>query len=986
MHIIRSGTNAARAGWNLVRKDIVQMTAKMTMRLSSIILLIPVLTITIPAPVQGQEKDPILGSYTWRQIGPANMSGRVSDLAVPPGGEASTIYVAAAAGGLWKTVNNGSTWKQVFQGGKTAAVGDIAIAPSNPDIIYIGMGEPHSRNSISWGDGVYKSTDGGESWRHTGLDYTYHIGRIVVDPRDPQIVYVAALGNLWDKYKGDRGLYKSEDGGITWKKLMGFDDGTGFYDVILDPKNPDVVYATSWERDRKPWVILSGGGPNNGIWKSIDAGATWTRLEGGGLPPSDQNGKISLAIFPQNPDIIYARIENFATDPSVPEPEQQADRPAQFRGRGTSRSMNGTYRSDDGGQTWKRFDRRNGRAFYYCQVRVDPQDANTVYLIESNLYKVDVEEAAKWVDNFEQSSQQRGMPGQTQEYRGVTNITGSHHVDFHAMWIDPYNSDHLIVGSDGGVAISWDQGEKWDFLDNLALGQFYAVGYDMAQPYNVYGGLQDNGTWGGPHMTRTGSGIKNKHWESFLSGDGFHAQVDPEDPDIILYGESQGGAISRFNRATGMSQSIRPRAPRRQSPNMSDAQRQFMQQGGMRSGTNISPQPEPGISFRFNWSSPIILSPHNPKTIYFGGNYLFKSVNRGDTWSIISPDLTTADTTKTNATNRGDTPTGAERHCTIITIGESPLVAGLIWVGTDDGLVHITKDGGVNWTEVTDNLQGVPKNTWVSRVRPSGFEAGRAYVTFDGHRMGDLTTYVFRTQDYGQTWKRLGGGLPTDDPAYVITEDPFNENLIYLGTESGVYISLDMGESWTRFNNNLPVVPVHDLVVHSRDRDLIIGTHGLSIWVMDDVSGLQALTPDVMEKDFELFDVQPVIAWNSRYEQNFPGDKLFAAENPPTGFKLGYWISRPVEKVDITIHSVDGAELRTVEGSGESGLNIVEIPLRPSFSRFGGGGGRTGAGQPGQAQLRPLSVGSFRLTVTYGEETATKIIEVLPDPKTIGRN
>lgn len=955
------------------------------------LLLIPVLACAVTATAKGQEEEtehhPILGSYRWRQVGPANMSGRVSDIAVPPGGEASTIYVAAAAGGLWKTINNGTTWKQIFQGGKTAAVGDVAIAPSDPNVIYVGMGEPHSRNSISWGDGVYRSTDGGESWHHLGLEYTFHIGRIVVDPRDPDIVYVAALGNLWSKTRGDRGLYKrvrSETGQLTWKKLKGFDDGTGFYDVILDPENPDVVYATSWERDRKPWVFLSGGGPNNGIWKSTDAGQTWTRLEGNGLPPSEQNGKISLDIYPQDTSIIYARIENFANDPNAPQPDSaQVARMARFgRGRMSTPDMKGTYRSTDSGQSWQRVDRRNGRPFYYCQLRVDPNDANTVYLIDSPLYKMDVEEALKWVDNYESGGQQRGVGGGG-EARGVVNITGSHHVDFHAMWIDPTNSNHLVVGSDGGVSVSWDQGETWDFCDNLALGQFYAVTYDMAQPYNVYGGLQDNGTWGGPHATIYQSGILNRDWYFYVGGDGFHVQVDPEDPDLVLYAESQGGAITRFNRATGQSRSIQPRAPRRQMPDLTEQQRQFMMRGGM-GRSNIIPEPEPGTMYRFNWSSPIILSPHNPKTVYFGGNVLFKSVNRGETWSIISPDLTTADTTKINTRNRGDMPTGAENHCTFITIGESPLVPGLIWVGTDDGLVHLTRDGGVNWTEVTGNFQGVPANTWVSRVRPSGHEVGRAYVTFDGHRFGDITTYVFRTDDFGQSWKRLGGGLPTDDPAYVITEDPVNPNLVYLGTEWGVYVSLDAGESWSPFSNNLPVAPVHDLVVHPRDRDLIIATHGLSLWVMDDVSGLQSLGPAVMEKDFALLDIQPAVAWGSRMEQVSRGDKIFQAQNPSTSFKVNYWVGKPAEKVDITIESIDGTPLRTMEGPGDYGLNMVEVSLRPRFGRGATGGMRRP--QPGEPRPESLNIGSYKLTVTYGEETFSTIIEVKPDPTSAGRN
>ncbi len=942
-----------------------------------IVMVAAVVVTMIAAPAFAQAvDDQIVEGYSWRQIGPANMSGRVSDVAVPSGGEASTIYVAASAGGLWKTINNGTTWEQVFEGGKTAAVGDIAIAPSDPDVIYLGMGEPHSRNSISWGDGVWRSRDGGESWDHMGLEETYHIGRIVVDPRDPDVVYVAALGNLWDRNVGERGLFKSTNGGRRWRKLMGFDDGTGFYDVILDPSNPDIVWATSWERERKPWVFLSGGGSNNGIWKSTDGGTNWTRIEGGGLPPSDRNGKISIDIFPEDPSIMYARIENFAPDPDAPEPEEPTGEPARFMRPQEPPNMNGTYRSTDSGRTWERFDRRNGRAFYYCQLRVDPSDANRVYFVEGSLYKADVEEALKWVGEYETGGQGGfGGGGGGEEDRGVVNITGGHHVDFHAMWIDPTNTDHLVVGSDGGISISWDQGATWNFCDNLCLAQFYAIGYDMADPYSVYGGLQDNGTWGGPHMALRGRGILNEDWQNYHSGDGFHAQIDPFDPDLILYAESQGGNLSRVNITTGERAGITPRAPRRAGGEQSGRERMMAMMGMGGGGANVVPAPEPGTTFRFNWSAPIIMSPHNPHTIYFGGQYLFKSVDRGETWSIISPDLTTADEDRISATNRGDRATGAENYCNIITIGESPMVPGLIWVGTDDGRVHLTRDGGVHWTELTDRFPGVPANTWVSRVRPSGFEEGRAYVTFDGHRFGDITTYVFRTDDFGETFTRLSDGLPEDDPAYVITEDPHNVNLVYLGTESGVYFSLDAGMNWTSLKNNMPVAPVHDLVVHSRDRDVIIATHGLGVWVMDDVAGLESLTPEVMEKDFELLEISPITLWNMAQAQEFPGDKPFEGENPSNSLRINYWIGEEVEGVQITLESISGETVREIEGTGDRGLNIVEIAARPSSGR---GFGRM---DPDAPRVVPLVPGSYYLTVTYGETTATAVIELKPDPR-----
>ena len=953
--------------------------------LTVVALSLVVLTQAMPAAAQEMERDPIFGGYTWRQIGPANMSGRISDIEGVPG--TGTFYVAASAGGLWKTTNGGTTFEQVFQGGSTAAVGDIGIAPSDPNRIYVGMGEPHVRNSVSWGDGVYRSDDAGATWQHMGLEESGMIGRISVHPTNPDIVYVAAGGLQWTT-EGDRGLYKSTDGGRNWSLVKGFNDGTGFYDVQIDPTNPDVVYATSWWRLRRPWVFTSGGGDGNqGIWKSTDAGRTWNRLAGG-LPPTDGLGKSSIVIFPGDTRILYARVESFTNDPNAPAPSQaQQEQQAQQaqrggRGGGGTPTLSGTYRSTNGGQSWEMVDWRNGRPFYYCQLSVDPKDANRVYLIDGSLYRMDVEKQRAVVGDFEARRQNDPM----------TNITGEHHVDFHALWIDPTFPDHIITGSDGGVGISWDAGETWDSLKNQALGQFYAVGYDMQEPYHVYGGLQDNGTWGGPHLVTTAGGIQNEHWKFYNGGDGFHAQVDPVDPDIILYAESQGGSTNRHNLTTGESQSIRPRAPARASAELSEAQRQFLQQGRGGGGRgNVVNAPEEGLEqLRFNWSTPFILSPHNTRTLYLGSQYLFKSTDRGDSWMVISPDLTTNDEEKHQARNRGDSNTGAENHCTIITISESPMLPGLIWVGTDDGRIHVTRNGGEDWTEVTGNFRGVPRNTWVSRVRASAFEAGRAYVTFDGHRMADMATYVYRTDDFGRTWTKITTGLPANDPAYVITEDPVNENLLYLGTESSVYVSLDRGDRWTKFSNNLPVVPVHDLVVHPRDHDLIIATHGLAFWVMDDVSGLQSMTEEAMGQDFQLFETLPSIAWSTSGQQWFPGNKYFAGENPPFAVRVNYWVGRETDDVTIQVLDVEGNVLREETAPATRGLHFVDLPFRPSFGggRGGGGGGQFGGqlgrGQQAEGQYRPQQIapGRHLLKVIAGGEEYTQVIEVRPAPNT----
>ena len=516
----------------------------------------------IAFPVAAQS--PALPDYTWRQIGPANMSGRIATIAVHPD-QPHTIYVGASAGGVWKSMNNGTTWEQVFQGGRTAAIGNVAIAPGNPDVIYVGTGEPHSRNSVSWGDGVWRSGDGGRSWTHIGLEHTGHIGRIAVDPRNPDHVYVAALGNLWDLHT-DRGLYKSTNGGRSWDRLMGFEDGTGFYEVQVDPRNPDTVYAASWRRLRRPWVFESGGGPHNGLWKSTNAGRTWQPLEGNGLPPSAENGKITLDIHRADPNILFARIENFAPDPNAPAPPEGAGQFAQRARAAAAPDLSGTYRSTDAGHTWKRVDRRNSRPFYFGQLRVDPSDPNIVYLLEVSLFKMDVAAQEQVVDRYDLG---RGEDP-------IRAIEGSIHVDFHAMWINPNNSNHLVVANDGGVGISWDRGDTWIFADNLVLAQFYAVAFDMARPYNLYGGLQDNGTWTGPSATFVRRGILTRDWQHLLGGDGFHVQVDPLDPDRIVYMESQGGNINRLNRTTGQQQSIRPRPPQAAPRGLSEEQQQFL--------------------------------------------------------------------------------------------------------------------------------------------------------------------------------------------------------------------------------------------------------------------------------------------------------------------------------------------------------------------------------------------------------------------------
>ncbi len=805
----------------------------------------------------------VLGELTWRNIGPAITSGRVVDIAVPEGAanaNANVFYVASASGGLWKTTNSGTTFEPIFDRESTISIGDVAIAPSNADVLWVGTGEANNQRSSSWGDGLYKSVNGGKTWTSAGLKNSQHIGRIVIHPTNPDIVYVAALGPLWTSGR-ERGVFKTIDGGKTWTNTKAISEHTGFVDLAMDPNDPDVLYAAAYQRERRAYSFL-GGGPEGGIYKTTDAGATWRKLTEG-LPEGDV-GRIGLSISRSHPATVYALVQ--AHD-------------------------GGVFRSDDYGESWRRTFNADVTPWYYSQIRVDPNDPERVYTLAIN---VSVSEDG----------------GKT--FR--TDVARTTHVDNHAMWIDPRDSNHLIIGNDGGCYISHDRGKTWDFAANLPVAQFYAITADMREPfYYVYGGTQDNRSWGAPSATRNRAGITNADWYQTVGGDGFYSAVDYSDPNIV-YAESQEGGVVRYDVKSGERKTIKP-------------------------------QPAPGKPpYRWNWSAPILISPHDPKTVYFGANFLFKSPDRGDSWQALGGDLT-------RQRNRDTLPmmgkvwdrTAISRHegtapyGNISTIDESPLKKGLLYVGTDDGLVQASRDGGATWTKI-DKFPGVPEETYVSRVAASPIEEGTVFAAFDGHRSNDFKPYVLKSTDYGASWRSITANLPASGSAYVIRQHPRNASLLFVGTEFGVFVSIDGGAAWTPLKNNLPTVAVHDLLVHPRENDLILGTHGRGVWILDDITPLEKMTPATLAADWQLFPVRRALMFNQAdpYGGGSRGvgdqaDRLYAAPNPPFGAVISYYVKQDIPRdraAALTIVDGAGNVVRELDASRKAGVHRVVWDLR----------------------------------------------------------
>ena len=893
------------------------------MRSTRALLLGTVVILSAAAPVAAQA--PVLDSTTlaglrWRPIGPANMMGRVTDVEGIPF-PSRTFYFASVAGGIYKTTNGGVTFRDVFAGAsnRVISMGDLAIAPSDTNQVWAGTGEEDSRNSISPGGGIFRSTDGGGSWQFMGLKETEHIGRIVVHPTDPGTVWVAALGAAW-RTNPERGLYKTTDGGRTWRKVLsvpGRESIAGAVDVAIHPRDPNTLYAATWERLRQPYKFHSGG-PGSGLWKSTDGGETWARVTGGGFPTTTL-GRIGIAVAPSNPDYVYLMVEADSL--------RGGARPAGHR----QELLNGLYRSTDGGRTWERRAPNNVRPFYYSQVRVDPRNPERVYWSSTPV-------------NFSDDG------GKT-----VRQTTIGLHVDHHAMWIDPNHPDHIVVGNDGGIGITWDKGGNWLFPNSVALGQFYNISYDMAVPYRVCGGLQDNGSWCGPSRRANGS-ITNAHWATFNGGDGFVTAQDPTDPDIV-YGESQGGNIARVNWRTGESTRLqklqwRPRYMQWEDSVLiarpdttSPATRELNQRIANYRRQQRTDSAE--MNVRWNWNTPFFLSPHNPGVLYAAGNRVFKSTARGDDMRPISPDLSKRllpkiDTslTKTGGVTRD--ATGAEAYGTVVSLAESPLRPGILWAGTDDGNVWLSRTDGATWDQLRGPFPGLPDDLgYVSRIEPSQYDSATVYVSFDNHRRGDFKPYVYTSIDWGRTWRSISANLPSDGPdfVHVIREDPVNRDLLYVGTDVGAYVSTDRGRSWQWFMSGLAPVPVHDLKIHPRDRELIAGTHGRSIWIVD-VAPLQQLTSTVAAAPSHLFAPRTAYQYGDSYsEGQSTGHGVFRAPSPSYGAEITYRVkdAQPGQ-ARIVITDAMGDTMTTLTGPARAGVHRVvwnfrgRQPVRPALS------------------------------------------------------
>jgi photosystem II stability/assembly factor-like uncharacterized protein len=828
-----------------------------------------------PALAQRPLSSADLGALTFRNIGPASMSGRITDLAVVER-DPTIIYAASATGGLWKTSDAGITWAPVFDKAATHSIGAVAVAQARPSEVWIGTGEATNRQSSSWGDGVYKSVDGGKTWSNMGLAETHHISRFAIHPRDPDVVYVAAVGHLWGP-NPERGLYKTTDGGRTWTRVLFVDTETGVTDVALDPLDPNTVYAASYQRRRQPYGFV-GGGPGSALWKSTDGGATWKKLTSG--LPTGTLGRIGISIYRKNPSVVYVSVEQGLRYTSSISYDKR---------------LAGVYRSADKGETWRRMGDWNPRPAYSSRITVDPNDESRIYMVQ---YSVS-----------DDSGKTFREPRQTL------------HGDDRLVWVDPADSRHLVKADDGGVGISWDRGVKWLFVSTLPVSQWYHVRVDNQRPYKVYGGLQDNGSWEGPSATYSSNGITNDDWWRIGGGDGFLAIPDTVDGRTI-YAESQYLGLERLDRRTRESANIRPVGPEGEGPKL---------------GNWGAPEPRVGKKIKpANWNAPYLISPHDPNTLYAGMKELWVSTDKGSTWRSLG-DRTTGTDRRTLAI-MGQLPRdttlslddGVSYWPTISALAESPMRKGVLWVGTDDGNLQRSLDGGKTFTNLADKLPGLPKGTWIKAVTPSRHAARRVYVAADGHQADDYTNYLWVSEDDGATFRALTGDLPPGRVIHAIVEGLANPDVLWLGTEFGLYVSVDRGAHWVAFRSNMPNVPVNDIAIQPRERDLVLATHGRGLWILDDVAAIRDLTPAVRDKAAHLFPLREAEMKRIANERPHVGDMFYRGENPVNGALVTYWLKDAVAaaSVQLTVHDATGGLIATLAPTGNAGMNRVSWNLR----------------------------------------------------------
>ncbi|MCS6904898.1 MAG: hypothetical protein RML72_00745 [Bacteroidia bacterium] len=855
-----------------------------------------------------------------RSIGPAVMSGRVAAIVVDPNNH-NLIYVGAATGGVWKSTNRGVSWQPIFDALPTSSIGALALDPNNPEVLWVGTGEANTRNSAGVGRGVYKTLDGGKTWRFLGLEKTEHIARIIIHPHNPDIAWVAALGTTWGE-NPERGVFKTTDGGKTWKKVLYVDERTGAADLAIHPANPNRLIASMWEHRRWPWFFKSGG-KGSGIYCSYDGGETWKKLTTKDGLPEGELGRAGIAYARSNPNVVYMLLE--AKESAL-------------------------LRSEDGGQTWKTVNKSvgvNPRPFYFCDIRVHPLDENKVYRLQVTL-DVSIDGGKTFTPLI--------------PYSLI-------HPDHQALWIDPHQGLFMVDGNDGGVAISENGGKTWEFVRNLPLGQFYHIATDNQYPYNVYGGLQDNGSWRGPSNSLAGEGVYNEQWELVSFGDGFGTLPDPKDPDFG-YAMWQGGNLVYWHYPTGRSKYIRPK--------------------------------EEGVKLRFNWNAAIAIDPLDPNTVYYGSQFVHKTTDKGQTWTIISPDLTTNDTSKQKQALSGGLTrdvTTAENYTTILTIAPSPVQKGVIWVGTDDGNIQVTKDGGNTWELVSKNLVnmkgGPPTGTWIPCIEASHFDPATAYVVLDDHRRANWTPYVYVTRDYGKTWQSLVT-KEIDGFTHVIRQDFVDKNLLFLGTEFGLYVSFNEGKNWIKWKAGFPTVPVHDMVIHQREHDLIIGTHGRGIYILDDIRPLRNLQ-EVLQKKLWLFPVGIAYQYAVRGENGkdyFAGEHIYKGQKRPYGALLSIWVNAPDSilkkaegpnspKVKIEILDKDSTTIRTLYAPIRAGIVRTNWDLRLKALRLTKGDEEQPLKEKETSDPPGIEVlsGVYYARLSWDKHQVIQPIEVRTDPR-----